>query len=217
MNGAFKHPIRVGLRLFWLAGELVWLAANFVFRGLFRSGCASLEARACWLQAGCRRLLRIFDAKVQAHGPIPTRGLLVSNHLSYVDILVLSALTPSIFVAKQDVKNWPVFGWFARLGGTLFADREHRTQVGPLTGEIRTVLDRGALVVLFPEGTSSDGRSVLPFKSALLEPATDCCQPLSASLIEYRLEEGRCERGSVLLERHDLCSPSAQPFEQEAP
>jgi 1-acyl-sn-glycerol-3-phosphate acyltransferase len=61
-------------------------------------------------------------------GPIPSRGLLVSNHLSYLDILVLGTLALSIFVAKVDVKNWPVFGWLARLGRTLFADREHRTE-----------------------------------------------------------------------------------------
>jgi 1-acyl-sn-glycerol-3-phosphate acyltransferase len=110
--------------------------------------------------------------------------------LSYVDILVLSALTPSIFVAKSEVKHWPVFGWFARLGGTLFTDRARRAQVGPLAKALRTSLDQGALVVLFPEGTSSDGQNVLPFKSALLEPATNYSYPLSASLIEYQLEDG---------------------------
>src|SRR5262249_15723182 len=110
--------------------------------------------------------------------------------LSYLDILVLSALTPAIFVAKRDVKHWPVFGCFAQFGGTLFADRERRVQVGELTGELRSVLDQGALVVLFPQGTSSDGRTVLPFKSSLLEAATDCSHPLSASLIEYRIEDG---------------------------
>jgi 1-acyl-sn-glycerol-3-phosphate acyltransferase len=135
-------------------------------------------------------VLGIFNVDVQAIGPIPTSGLLVSNHLSYLDILVLSALTPSIFVAKRDVKNWPVFGWFAHLGGTLFVDRERRTQVGGSTKALQDVLEEGALVVLFPEGTSSDGRSVLPFKSALLEPAANCSYPMSASLIEYHLEDG---------------------------
>jgi 1-acyl-sn-glycerol-3-phosphate acyltransferase len=115
---------------------------------------------------------------------------LVSNHLSYLDVLVLGALAPSVFVAKREVKNWPIFGWFARLAGTLFAHRELRTQVGPLTRRLRTMLEQGILVVLFPEGTSSDGRTILPFKSALLEPATDSSRPLSACLIAYRLEDG---------------------------
>jgi len=191
MNGVLKHPLRVGLRLVWLAAELMWAAKSFVCSVLFRSRSLGLEARAHWLQIGCRRALRIFNVEIRAAGPIPNRGLLVSNHLSYLDILALSALTPSIFVAKSDVKNWPVFGWFARLGGTLFADRKRRTQVGPLTRELRTVLDQGLLVVLFPEGTSSNGQTVLPFKSALLEPAAaNCFHPLSTSLIAYRLEDG---------------------------
>jgi len=190
MIGAFKHPLRVGTRLVWLTGELILAAIRFIPSVLFRSGVSALEARAAWLQAGCQRVLRIFDAQINATGPIPTQGLLVSNHLSYLDVLVLGALTPSIFVAKREVKTWPVFGWFACLAGTLFTDRQRRTQVGPLTSQLRAVLNQEVLVVLFPEGTSSDGRTILPFKSALLEPATDSSQPLSASLIGYRLEDG---------------------------
>jgi len=190
MNGAFKHPFRVGVRVMWLAGELALAAIRFVPCVLFRSSISASQARVCWLQSGCRRVLRIFDVHIDAAGPIPNEGLLVCNHLSYLDILVLGALTPSIFVAKQDVKYWPVFGWFAGLGGTLFADRERRTQVGPLTRQIRALLNQGVVVVLFPEGTSSDGRTIFPFKSALLEAATNSSRPLSASLIEYQLQDG---------------------------
>jgi lyso-ornithine lipid O-acyltransferase len=190
MRGAVKHPLRVVRRLLWLAGEIILAAVNFVFRVMLRSECPLLVARAQWLQQSCRRALRIFNAEVRTSGPIPKSGLLVSNHLSYLDILVLSALTPSVFVAKREVRKWPVFGWFARLGGTLFADREKRTQVADLNKALRAALDEGALVVLFPEGTSSDGQTVLPFKSSLLEPATGNSHPVSASLIEYRLEDG---------------------------
>lgn len=190
MNGAIKHPIRVGGRLIWLMGEVLLAAIRCVPRVLFRSDRPGLEAKASWLQTGCRRVLRLLNVQTQIYGPIPSQGLLVSNHLSYLDILVLSAVTPSTFIAKREVKSWPVFGWFARLAGTLFANRECRTQVGQLSREVRTALDKGALVVLFPEGTSSDGRTVLPFKSALLEPATSSSYPLWASSIHYRLEDG---------------------------
>jgi len=115
---------------------------------------------------------------------------LVCNHLSYLDILVLAAKTPAVFVAKREVKLWPVFGWFARLAGTLFVNREKRTQVAQATAELEQTLDSGALVVLFPEGTSSDGRTVLPFKSALLAPATRSCRPLFAGYICYELDDG---------------------------
>src|SRR6516165_7769117 len=113
MNGVLQHPLRVGTRLVWLAGEVVWAALRFIPCILLRSNSSGLVWRARWLQYACRRALRIFNVELHAAGPIPERGLLVSNHLSYVDILVLSALTPSIFVSKSEVRNWPVFGWFA--------------------------------------------------------------------------------------------------------
>jgi 1-acyl-sn-glycerol-3-phosphate acyltransferase len=190
MNGIFQNPLRVGTRLVWLAGEVIWAALCFIPRVLLRSSSSSRVWRALWLQTACRRALRVLNVELQAAGPIPARGLLVSNHLSYLDILVLSALTPSVFVAKREVRTWPVFGWFARLSGTLFADRQRHMQVGPLNRELRNALEVGVLMVLFPEGTSSDGRTVLPFKSALLEPATNSGHALSASLIEYHLDDG---------------------------
>ena len=135
-------------------------------------------------------MLRIFKTSIRTAGTIPTGGLLVSNHLSYVDILVISSITPSIFVAKHEVEGWPVFGWFAKMAGTLFVDRERRTSVGETTNEIQTALDQGALVVLFPEGTSSNGKTVLPFKSSLLEPATRQLHALYAGVVQYKIEDG---------------------------
>jgi lyso-ornithine lipid O-acyltransferase len=190
MKGLPRHPWRVLGRMLWLAAALVLVALDFAFQVLLRREHPSLHARARWLQRGCQRCLRVLGVEFRATGEVPATGLLVSNHLSYLDILVLSALTPAVFVAKREVKHWPVFGWFARLGGTLFVDREKRTQVGELTEALRGVLDQKVLVILFPEGTSSDGHTVLPFKSSLLEPATRCAHPLSASLIQYRLEDG---------------------------
>jgi len=107
-----------------------------------------------------------------------------------VDILVLCSLTPAVFVAKQEVKSWPVMGWMARLGGTVFIDRQRRTHVGEVNDEIQNALADGALVVIFPEGTSSDGRTVLPFKSSLLKPATQPAYPLTIACIEYALDDG---------------------------
>ncbi len=135
-------------------------------------------------------MLGIFKTEIKTSGTIPKSGLLVSNHLSYVDILVIASITPAIFVAKHEVKSWPVFGFFARLAGTVFVDRERRTRVGQTTTEIETALDDGALVVLFPEGTSSNGDTVLPFKSSLLEPATRQAHALFASHIRYIIDDG---------------------------
>src|SRR5437764_10384856 len=172
MKALLRHPVRVLGRLLWMNLEFLIIAVTFVFRCGFRPSHATVLARASWLQFATRRFLRIFRATVQTSGPMPSNGLLVCNHLSYMDILVLSSLTPAVFVAKREVKSWPVFGWFARLAGTLFVDCERRTQVGKVTNQIESVLNEGVLTILFPEGTSSGGETVLPFKSSLLEPAT---------------------------------------------
>ena len=185
-----KHPLRLTGRLIWLASELVLAAVSCMGRSAFRPPHVALAARALWLQHVCRRLLRVFGIRGRVSGPVPSRGILVCNHLSYLDVLVLGACSPAVFMAKQEVKSWPVFGWFASLAGTLFVQRERRTHVGPLTREMETVLDTGVLLVLFPEGTSSDGQTVLPFKSSLLEPAARQTHPLSAGFIQYELEDG---------------------------
>jgi 1-acyl-sn-glycerol-3-phosphate acyltransferase len=176
--------------MLWLAVEFLFAALNFVRCCAFVSRESALTERASWLQSGSRRALRVFAVDIRVSGDIPSCGLLVSNHLSYLDILVLASIAPTVFVAKHEVKSWPVFGWFALLAGTLFIDRERRSQVGQVSQEIRAALDQGALVVLFPEGTSSGGETILPFKSSLLEPAARQTHPLSAGLIQYELDDG---------------------------
>lgn len=94
--------------------------------------------------------------------------LFLSNHVSWLDICVISALTPVVFVSKSEVATWPVFGWLARLQHTIFIDRQARLQTGVVTGEIGDRLLNGDCVVLFAEGTSSDGIRILPFRSALI-------------------------------------------------
>jgi lyso-ornithine lipid O-acyltransferase len=189
MKALLRHPVRVVLRLFWLIAEFTLAAINFARWCGFSKDCPESK-RAAWLQYSSRRVLRVFRPSIKTSGTVPTRGLLVSNHLSYVDILVIASITPAMFVAKREVRGWPVFGFFARLAGTVFVDRERRTHVGQTTNEIQTALDHGALVVLFPEGTSSDGKTILPFKSSLLEPAARNPHSLFASLIQYELEDG---------------------------
>jgi 1-acyl-sn-glycerol-3-phosphate acyltransferase len=135
-------------------------------------------------------MLRIFRIETQLTGNIPSNGLLVCNHLSYLDILILGSLTPCVFVAKREVRHWPVLGWFATLAGTVFVHREKRTRAARSVAEIGAALRTGALVVLFPEGTSSGGATVLPFKSSLLESAAQQSHPLTAGLLAYELADG---------------------------
>jgi 1-acyl-sn-glycerol-3-phosphate acyltransferase len=118
-------------------------------------------------------LCRLFGIRITVIGtPIQNRGvLMVSNHTSYFDILVLSGAARVSFVAKQEVNSWPFFGTLARLQETLFVKREQRSKTGAARDEIRDRLRQGDALVLFPEGTSDDGNAVLPFRSALMGAA----------------------------------------------
>ena len=176
--------------MLWLAGEFALAGLDYIRRCAFRPASRLPSARAIWLQHCSRRILQVIQVETKVSGPIPSRGLLVSNHLSYLDILVLSALTPAIFVSKHEVKNWPIFGWFANLAGTIYVRRERRTDTGRVTRQIEEALGNNVLVILFPEGTSSSGETVLPFKSSLLEPAAQQTHSLSVGLIAYELDDG---------------------------
>jgi len=194
MTGLLAHPLRVTGRLLWLAAELSLAGLSFLLGSLPGGpGHSRRERQAFWLQRGCRRVLRLLHVEVQVTGDVPAEGLLVSNHLSYLDILVLSSLTPALFVAKREVKTWPVFGWLAACGGTLFIDRDRRHDVARLNQEIKNVLGERVVLVIFPEGTSSDGQTVLPFKSSLLEPAAQANHTLTVSRLSYALSDGKVE------------------------
>jgi 1-acyl-sn-glycerol-3-phosphate acyltransferase len=190
MQGPSRHPFRVIARLVQLAVSITIALLDYIFHCAYRRPDAKLTTRAAWLHRTTGRTLRYFHIETKAIGPVPSRGLLINNHLSYLDILVLSSLTPAVFVSKHDVKYWPVFGQFAVLAGSVFVDRARRFQVGQVNDEITAALSQGALVVLFPEGTSSNGETILPFKSSLLEAATHPEWPVAVGWIHYEIDDG---------------------------
>lgn len=157
--------------------------------GLVRAlaGKRSHTDRAQWLHRWCAFLLRRLSIELRMNGEFPARGLVVSNHLSYLDILVFAALAPCAFVAKKEVRRWPVFGFFAAVGGTIFVDRSRPHLAQQSVAEMRETLEAGVRVVLFPEGTSTGGDRVLPFKPALFESAIETQQPISAAYLAYEL------------------------------
>jgi 1-acyl-sn-glycerol-3-phosphate acyltransferase len=120
-----------------------------------------------------RFLMKLFGVRVHVVGtPIQDRGvLMVANHTSYLDILILGGVASVSFVAKAEVAGWALFGTFARLQRTVFVERERRSKTGESRDQIRERLLEGDALVLFPEGTSNDGNRVLPFKSALMGAA----------------------------------------------
>jgi 1-acyl-sn-glycerol-3-phosphate acyltransferase len=117
-----------------------------------------------------RFLCKLFGINITVIGtPVRGRGvLMVANHTSYLDIIVLGGTTPVSFVAKSEVNTWPFFGLMARLYETVFVERSRRSQAGVARDQLRERLQEGDALVLFPEGTSNDGNRVLPFKSALM-------------------------------------------------
>lgn len=148
------------------------------------------QARARWLHDLCGRVARLMSMRIFVVGEIPSHGLIVSNHLSYIDIIILSAIAPMVFVSKVEVARWPVFGVAAKLGGTIFLDRERRSAVMPVADLMRGVLKAGIPLLLFPEGTSSGGREVLPFKPALFAPVVELQCPVTPCGITYRIPAG---------------------------
>jgi len=127
-------------------------------------------------------------------GTVPSRGLVVSNHLSHIDILIYGAITPAFFVSKAEVRRWPYFGRAARTGGALFIDRSSRWSARIVALQIAERLMLPVPVLLFPEGTSTDGSQILRFHSALFEPAAQGAFPVTAAAIRYVLEDGMPER-----------------------
>ena len=151
-------------------------------------------ARAAWQQVQARRMLAALEIDVKVSGRMPDGGLVVCNHLSYVDVLVIAAQGPVVFVAKSDVRKWPVIGKLLETSGTILAERG-RPLTAPATAHcIRAALDHGMIVVLFPEGTSSDGSSVLPFKPALLQAALDADASITPAAISYLVDGGDAAR-----------------------
>jgi len=151
---------------------------------------ASRAESAQWLHESCSRTLRAIELQVDVTGESPARGLIVSNHLSYLDIVVLSTAVPCVFVSKAEVAKWPIFGPYSRWSGTVFVQRHDRTDVARANAGIRDALQDGVPVVLFPEGTTTDGQRVLRFHSTLLQPAIDAAATITPSAITYELEDG---------------------------
>jgi 1-acyl-sn-glycerol-3-phosphate acyltransferase len=120
-----------------------------------------------------RQVCRLFGIRITVEGAIARDKpvLIVSNHTSWLDIPVLSAVAPVSFIAKKEVAGWPFVSWLAKLQRSVFVDRQRRGAVGETTSEIIRRLQGGDTVVLFAEGTSSDGNRVLPFKTALFAAA----------------------------------------------
>lgn len=167
-------------------------------------GPISLELRALWLHKACGLVLRSLGIRYRVAGLPPRRGLVVSNHLSYLDILILAAAMPCSFVAKQEISRWPYFGWAARAGGSLFLDRSCLADAARVAAGIGERLSLPVPMLFFPEGTSTDGTSVRRFHSWLFDPAVRAAATVTPAAVGYVLADGSAES--------DLCWFGDAPF-----
>jgi 1-acyl-sn-glycerol-3-phosphate acyltransferase len=119
----------------------------------------------------CRVICAALGVRVVTQGRLPASAprFLVSNHVSWTDIIALASVAPFVFLAKSEVASWPVLGLLARLQGTVFVPRGSRKDIARVNAELCDVLRDARDLVVFPEGTSSDGAGVLPFRSAHFE------------------------------------------------
>lgn len=158
-------------RLFYRL-PLVLLSLGLIFPLQLISHLLRLPTRRYLPIVLYRIVMRIADIKVRRHGPLPERGtLIISNHVSWLDIVLIGSLMPVNFVAKADIAQWPLFGVLAKVARTIFIERERRSEAMKQRNAMQQRLSQGERVVLFPEGSTSDGTIVLPFKSALLSAA----------------------------------------------
>jgi len=154
----------------------------------------TLERRAAWNHSCAKLVMKALGIRLKITGRPPERGLLVSNHLSYLEVLVFGAALPCYLVSKAEIANWPFFGPLARAGGTLFVDRSSRASAEAVSGQIAERLKGPVPVLFFPEGTSTDGGQLLRFHSRFFTPAVDAGVPITAASVRYVPEDGSPER-----------------------
>jgi len=184
--GTAADAARSTIRALLLPPLAVACLGDFVASG----AAGSLRERIRWLHRSAVRHAKWMGVRIRVHGEIPRGGLIVANHVSYVDIVALSAATACAFVSKMEVARWPLFGLYAKCGATIFVDRERRGAVAGVVEEMRSRLDAGVPLTLFPEGTSTGGEDVLPFRSSLFEPVVELGCPVTACALHYSLDDG---------------------------
>ncbi|PLX68007.1 MAG: hypothetical protein C0603_07810 [Denitrovibrio sp.] len=166
--------------------RLTKLSATIFLFGLFIIGAVILRFYAvtdvnkrrvgAWYATKmCRLAIKVFGLEVTSinEAYLSTTGkLILSNHMSYLDIITYASIKPSIFISSVEIEKTPFLGFIAKLGGTYFVERRNPKLIKLEIGKMSELIEQGFNVVLFPEGTSTNGSKVLPFRSSLLASAS---------------------------------------------
>ena len=187
--------MRRSLKLFlFLAVSLFFLIAASLFRIVlflvpYKRRAMSAGLTVLWARA----TLAVLGISVTAEGRehLAERGMLIaSNHQSYLDIIILASTVPALFVAKREVRSWPLLGWLATLGGTLYIDRSaFRGAIAAMENIVRALREK-VNVIIFPEGTSTNGEQIIRFKPSLFRSALLAKRSVLPVTINYRSVNG---------------------------
>lgn len=146
------------------------------------------------LQCWSGKLLCIFNVRIDVDGDDALhnlrQGLIVTNHISWLDVFVLNSVVPMRFVAKSEVRGWPVIGWLCSRAQTLFIERGKARSAARMNVQLVELLHRGECLAIFPEGTTTDGTKVAHFHSSLLQPAIDAKAQVHPIAIRYQNDDG---------------------------
>jgi 1-acyl-sn-glycerol-3-phosphate acyltransferase len=147
------------------------------------------------------RLLRIVNIDARLDGPAPGAAgapvMIASNHVSWLDIFLISSVHPTRFVAKSEIRDWPLAGWIVEKAGTLFIRRARRHDIGRINEAVQAALANGDCVGLFPEGTTTEGDELLKFHSALFEAALANGAWVHPAAIRYEHPDGSLCRAAA--------------------
>ena len=185
------------VRAFVRMSALIGVSAGYYLRwscgrpGVASSGDRALDWRNRNFRGWARNSARIMGMDIKRRNEPPSAPfLLVANHLSYVDVIALAAHLDAAFIAKLEVASWPFVGAMCRAMDTIFVDRSSKRDLPGVLKRIDDTRGRGLGVVLFAEGTSTDGRTVLPFKASLLASAAQNCAPVHYASVNYSVPAG---------------------------
>ena len=165
----------------------------------FILGCvfpfAGAERRGRLIRWWSARLLRIVGARIALEGEPPrAAAVIAANHVAWLDVFVVLSVVPCRFIAKSEIRDWPVAGWIAARSGTIFIRRGRRREIASINARVHDALGAGESVGLFPEGTTGEGDVLLKFHSSLFEPAVVNAAHVYPAAIRYlSAEGGACE------------------------
>jgi 1-acyl-sn-glycerol-3-phosphate acyltransferase len=184
--GVFRLLHRFPRMLFYSVTCVVHLAVV----ALWRRGRFTVPERAAIFHHWAYYALRASGTTTSVTGPMPVGGVVVSNHLSYLDILLMEAAAPVVFVSKKEVRHYPVIGQAAALAGAIFLDRGKTVAAQDVASDMDETLASGACVAFFPEGKTTDGGEVLRFRAALFVPPVRLGLPVHTAAIRYAVKGG---------------------------